>query len=53
MASHEKAQIQTLLDSNPAFIDEAIRLLGANQTADELAAKTTNCLLYTSPSPRD
>ena len=42
MASHDKAQIQTLLDSNPSFIDEAIRLLGANQTADELAAKTTN-----------
>ena len=42
MASHDKAQIQTLLDSNPAFVDEAIRLLGQNQTSDELAWKTTN-----------
>ena len=42
MARHDKVQIQSLLDSNPAFIDQAIRLLGENQTADELAAKTTN-----------
>ena len=42
MTQHNKSQIQQLLDSNPAFIDEAIRLLGANQTADELACKSTN-----------
>ena len=42
MASHNTAQIQQLLDSNTAFIDQAIRLLGENQTADELAWKTTN-----------
>ena len=42
MTEHNKSQIQELLDSNPAFIDQAIRLLGANQTADELAMKTTN-----------
>jgi len=42
MTTHSKSQIQELLDSNPAFIDQAIRMLGENQTADELAAKTTN-----------
>ena len=42
MTQHDKSQIQQILDSNPAFVDEAIRLLGANQTADELAWKTTN-----------
>tara|TARA_B100000900_G_scaffold390896_1_gene384991 strand:+ start:289 stop:960 length:672 start_codon:yes stop_codon:yes gene_type:complete len=42
MTTHNKSQIQELLDSNPAFIDQAIRLLGENQTNDELAAKTTN-----------
>ncbi len=42
MPSHNKGQIQTLLDSNPAFVDEAIRLLGANQTADELRSKGTH-----------
>ena len=42
MTKHNKSQIQQLLDSNPAFIDQAIRLLGENQTADELAWKTTN-----------
>jgi len=42
MTTHNKSQIQELLDSNPAFIDQAIRLLGENQTADELAWKTTN-----------
>ena len=42
MTKHNKSQIQELLDSNPAFIDQAIRLLGENQTADELAWKTTN-----------
>ena len=41
MPSHNKGQIQTLLDSNPAYVDEAIRLLGANQTADELRSKNT------------
>ena len=42
MTQHNKSQIQELLDSNPAFIGEAIRILGANQTADELTHKTTN-----------
>ena len=42
MTKHNKSQIQQLLDSNTAFIDQAIRLLGENQTADELAWKTTN-----------
>ena len=39
MTQHNKSQIQELLDSNPAFIGEAIRILGANQTDDELAHK--------------
>ena len=41
MPSHNKGQIQTLLDSNPAYVDHAIRLLGQNQTADELRVKDT------------
>ena len=41
MPSHNKGQIQQLLDSNPAYVDQAIRLLGANQTADELRSKDT------------
>ena len=42
MTSHDKSQIQELLNSNPAFIDQAIRLLGQNQTADELRTKSTH-----------
>ena len=41
MPSHNKGQIQQLIDSNPAFVDQAIRLLGENQTADELRVKDT------------
>ena len=41
MASHTKSQIQTLLN-NPAFVDEAIRILGENQTPSELRAKSTH-----------
>jgi len=42
MPSHNKGQIQQLLDSNPSYVDEAIRLLGQNQTADELRSKSTH-----------
>ena len=42
MPSHNKGQIQQLLDSNPVYVDQAIRLLGANQTADELRSKSTH-----------
>ncbi len=42
MTSHNKSQIQELLNSNTAYVDEAIRLLGANQTADELRSKSTH-----------
>ncbi len=42
MTSHNKSQIQELLNSNTAYVDEAIRLLGANQTADELRTKSTH-----------
>jgi len=41
MTSHTKSQIQTLL-SNPAFVDEAIRILGENQTPSELRSKSTH-----------
>lgn len=41
MTSHNKSQIQNLLN-NPAYVDQAIRLLGANQTADELRSKSTH-----------
>ena len=41
MTSHTKSQIQTLLN-NPAFVDEAIRILGENQTPSELRAKSTH-----------
>ena len=41
MTSHTKSQIQQLLE-NPAYVDQAIRLLGANQTADELRSKSTH-----------
>ena len=41
MTTHNKSQIQKLLE-NTAYIDHAIRLLGANQTADELRNKSTH-----------
>ena len=41
MASHTKSQIQTLLN-NPSFVDEAIRILGENQTPSELRSKSTH-----------
>jgi len=41
MTSHTKSQIQQLL-SNPAYVDEAIRILGQNQTPGELRAKSTH-----------
>ena len=41
MTSHNKSQIQELLN-NPVYVDQAIRLLGANQTADELRSKSTH-----------
>ena len=41
MTSHTKSQIQTLLN-NPAFVDEAIRILGENQTPSELRSKSTH-----------
>ena len=41
MTSHTKSQIQTLLN-NPTFVDEAIRILGENQTPSELRAKSTH-----------
>ena len=40
MTSYDKNILQTLL-SNPSYVDEAIRLLGENQTADELRVKGT------------
>ena len=40
MTSYDKNTLQTLLN-NPAYVDEAIVLLGANQTADELSSKDT------------
>lgn len=42
MTSHDKSQIQQLLNSNTAYVDQAIRLLGQNQTADELRTKSTH-----------
>jgi hypothetical protein len=38
--SHTKAQIEALLQ-NPIYVDAAIKLLGQNQTADELRFKST------------
>ena len=42
MTTHNKSQIQELLNSNIAYVDYAIRLLGDNQTADELRSKSTH-----------
>lgn len=39
-SSHTKAQIEALLQ-NPIYVDAAIKLLGQNQTADELRFKST------------
>jgi len=41
MTTHNKSQIQTLLE-NAAYVNEAIRILGGNQTADELRTKSTH-----------
>ncbi len=41
--SHTKAQIEALLQ-NPIFVDAAIKLLGQNQTQDELRFKHTKHL---------
>ena len=41
MTSYDKNTLQTLLN-NPAYVDEAIRLLGQNQTDDELQSKDTH-----------
>ena len=40
MTIHNKSQIQTLLE-NTAYVNEAIRILGENQTPDELRTKST------------
>ena len=40
MTQYDKSTLETLL-SNPSYVDEAIRLLGENQTADELRVKGT------------
>ena len=41
MTKYNKQTLLNLLN-NPAYVDEAIRLLGGNQTADELRAKGTH-----------
>lgn len=41
MTKHNKSQIQNLLE-NPAYVDQAIRLLGENQTPNELRTKSTH-----------
>ena len=41
MTKHNKSQIQAVLN-NPAFVDQAIRLLGENQTPSELRTKSTH-----------
>ena len=41
MTQYSKSTLETLL-TNPAYVDEAIRLLGCNQTADELQTKGTH-----------
>lgn len=42
MATFTKDQILNLFASNPAYVDEAIRLLGENQTPSELRSKSTH-----------
>ena len=39
--SFNKKTIQTLLNSNPELINAAIRIIGENQTADELGSRHT------------
>jgi hypothetical protein len=41
MTQYNKSTLETLL-ANPAYVDEAIRLIGTNQTADELQSKNTH-----------
>ena len=41
MTKYDKQTLLSLL-TNPAYVDEAIRLLGGNQTADELRSKGTH-----------
>ena len=41
MTQYTKSTLETLL-ANPAYVDEAIRLIGTNQTADELQSKNTH-----------
>mgnify|MGYP006058110439 CR=1 FL=1 len=41
MTKYNKQTLLNLLN-NPAYVDEAIRLLGGNQTASELRAKSTH-----------
>ena len=41
MTQYTKSTLETLL-ANPAYVDEAIRLIGTNQTADELQTKGTH-----------
>ena len=37
----------------PSYKDVASKYAGQKDAVDKLAAKIMNCLLYTSPSPRD
>ena len=39
--THNKSDIQSLLNKYPLLIDKAIQLIGDNQTADELGSKHT------------
>jgi len=39
--SLSKSQIATLLNNHPHLVDQAIRIIGENQTADELGSKHT------------
>ena len=57
-----KARYQQLLEDNKKMVDQikanenqALKLLGAIETLEYLAQpdEVDNCLLYTSPSPRD
>ena len=41
MTQYTKSTLETLL-ATPAYVDEAIRLIGTNQTADELQTKGTH-----------
>ena len=39
--THNKSDIQSLLNKYPLLIDKAIQIIGDNQTADELGSKYT------------